>query len=532
MAALLLALLALLLAAPASPQPPAAPPSPAIIGYVFPQERRLGPAEIDAAKLTHVNYAFANVRDGRVVDGFARDTENLRVLTGLRAAHPRLRILVSIGGWTWSKGFSDLALTPEGRRRFCDSALDYLRRHDLDGLDVDWEYPGLPGDGNPHRPEDAANFTLLMAELRAQLDRESGRTGRRYWLTLAAGAFPDFLAHTEMEKVQDVVDYVNLMTYDFLVPGAGPLAGHHANLLPHPSASQPLSARGAVEDFLAAGVPARKLVVGVPFYGRAWEVEGEYGPLYQPGKPPASFPGTSYGALRDLPGRDGWLRLWDDAAQAPWLWNPARRLFVSYEDPRSLRLKCRLVRERGLGGVMFWEYSADSEGELLGTLYEELRAPARGAKAWSSSKWLSPGSWSPVSRPDTTRGSKPGPTRKAVVAAPARSAPSRHAPSSARTTVVPTATTRPRHRRAPSTAATVSGGTSDSSGNGSAASSAGAPVDDSPAAWVTLATATPPLRSARSSEMRSTRPAEGISAASAPPSTRGPPSPGGTAPAG
>jgi len=178
-----------------------------------------------------------------------------------------------------------------------------------------------------------------------------------------------------MEKVQAVVDYVNLMTYDFRVPGAEPLAGHHANLLPHPADTRPLAAQRAVDDFLAAGVPTGKLVVGVPFYGRAWEVEGEYGPLYQPGKAPAAFPGTNYSALRDLPGRDGWLRLWDDAAQAPWLWNPAKRLFVSYEDPRSLRLKCRLVRDRGLAGVIFWEYSADPGGELLRTLYDELRAP-------------------------------------------------------------------------------------------------------------------------------------------------------------
>ncbi len=369
-------LLALLLAAGASPQePPAPPPPPAIIGYVFPQERLLVPAEIDAAKLTHVNYAFANVRQGLVVEGFEHDAENLRVLTGLRSEHPQLRILVSVGGWTWSKGFSDVALTPEGRRRFCESALDYLRRHDLDGIDVDWEYPGLPGDGNTHRPEDASNFTALLAELREQLDRETGRTGRRYGLTFAAGAFPDYLAHTEMERVQELVDYVNLMTYDFLVPGADPLAGHHANLLPHPSAREPASVRGAVDDFLAAGVKPRKLVVGVPFYGRAWEVDGEYGPLYQPGKRPASFPGTSYGALRELPGQGGWLRLWDDAAQAPWLWNPGKRLFVSYEDPRSLRLKCRLVRERGLGGVMFWEYTEDAGGDLLRTLYDELRAP-------------------------------------------------------------------------------------------------------------------------------------------------------------
>jgi len=363
--------------APAPAQVTVAPaPSarPAIIGYVFPQERVLSPFEIDGAKLTHVNYAFANVRDGQLVEGFARDAENLRVLTGLRRANPELRILVSVGGWTWSGAFSDLALTPDGRRRFCESAVAYLRRHDLDGVDVDWEYPGLPGAGNTHRPEDGANFTALLTELRAQLDRAAAGGARRYLLTLAAGAFPEFLAKTEMDRVQSVSDFVNLMTYDFGVPGAAPSpVRHNAALRASGDDKDALSAERAVRDFLAAGVPPGKLVLGVPFYGRAWEVESD-SPLRHPGKAAASFGDTDYTALRELPGRDGWLGKWDDIAQAPWLWNPARRLFVSYEDPRSLRLKARLVRDRGLGGVMFWEYSADASGELLGALYEELKA--------------------------------------------------------------------------------------------------------------------------------------------------------------
>jgi len=356
---------------------PASPPPAAIIGYVFPQQRVLAANEIDAARLTHVNYAFANVKDGRLVEGFEHDTDNLRVLAGLRARNPRLRILVSVGGWAWSKGFSDAALKPESRRRFAQSAVAYVQRHDLDGVDVDWEYPGLQGDGNPHRPEDGANFTALMRELRAELDAAVA-AGRRYLLTFAAGASPDYLAHTPVGDVEGFVDYVNLMTYDFRVPGAEPEAGHHANLLTHPADPNGLSADRTVRDFLAAGVPARKLVLGVPFYGRAWEVKSaDYGPLYQPGKPAPGFGQGSYAVLRELPGQAGWLRLWDDAAQAPWLWNPQRRVFVSYEDPRSLRLKCKLVRERGLGGVMFWEYSEDAGGELLRTLYDELIAAPR-----------------------------------------------------------------------------------------------------------------------------------------------------------
>jgi chitinase len=350
-----------------------------IIGYVFVQDRLLDPAEIAGDKLTHVNYAFADIRDGKVVEGFARDAENFKALGAVRAKHPHLRLLVSVGGWTWSGGFSDMAATAEGRRRFVQSAIDFVRRHDLDGFDVDWEYPGLPGAGNPHRPEDKENFTALMSELRSALDRDGSARGRKLLLTLAAGASPDFLAHTEMDKVAAVSDFVNLMTYDFRVAGAEGLAGHHANLHPHPADPRQRSADGAVREFLAAGVPAAKLVLGVPFYGRAWVVEGAGETfLYQPGKAPAERLETKYAALAaTLVDRNGFARGWDAAAQAPYLWNPGQRVFVSYEDPESLRLKARYIVDRGLAGAMFWEYGADPSGALLDTLHAGLRrAPA------------------------------------------------------------------------------------------------------------------------------------------------------------
>jgi chitinase len=241
-----------------------------IIGYVFAQDRVLDPATIAADKLTHINYAFANIKDGRVVEGFANDDANYRVLTSLRQRNPNLKILVSVGGWTWSKDFSDAVLTKESRAKFVESAVDFVRRHDLDGFDVDWEYPGLPGDGNVNRPQDKQNFSTAMAELRTALDKEGAARGRHLLLTFAAGASSNFLEHTEMDVVQASVDYVNLMTYDFREAEWEPQAGHHSNLYTHPDDPHHMSADRAVREFLAAGVPARKLVLGVPFYGRAW----------------------------------------------------------------------------------------------------------------------------------------------------------------------------------------------------------------------------------------------------------------------
>src|SRR5512143_3253967 len=276
-----------LLAAAAAAASGAEPARPVVIAYVFPRGGVLEPHTIRAERLTHVNFAFANVVGGKVVEGSPSDAENLKVLTGLRQYHPHLKILVSAGGWTWSKGFSDAALTPRSRRVFVASAIDFVRRHDLDGFDVDWEYPGLPGDDNAHRPEDRENFTALMTALRQALDREGARTGRHLFLTFAAGASRDFIAHTELDKLEAVVDFVNLMTYDFRVASPGEPAGHHANLYPSPADPTQVSAEGAVSDFLAAGVSASKLVLGVPFYGRAWEGLESRGAIYRQGSPPA-----------------------------------------------------------------------------------------------------------------------------------------------------------------------------------------------------------------------------------------------------
>jgi len=155
---------------PGSKTTAAGPAKPVIIAYVFPRNEVIVPSEIAAEKLTHINYAFADVKDGRIVEGFAREAENFKLLADLRRQHPHLQILISVGGWTWSNNFSDAALTAESRRRFTGSAIEFVRRHDIDGVDIDWEYPGLRGNNNVHRPEDKENFTAMMMDLRQALD--------------------------------------------------------------------------------------------------------------------------------------------------------------------------------------------------------------------------------------------------------------------------------------------------------------------------------------------------------------------------
>ncbi len=355
------------LLAVASARPYAPSPEKAVIAYVFARDKVLDPAEIVAEKLTHINYAFANIKDGLMVEGFAHDAENFRVLNGLKTRNPSLKVLVSVGGWTWSGNFSDMALTPQSRKRFIDSAVAFLERYGLDGLDVDWEFPGQKGLNNVNRPEDRENCTALLAEARAALDRAGQAAGKRYMLTMATEAADEWLDHTEMDKAQRYLDFVNLMAYDQFQESSDSTTGHHAPLFTNPANPKKVSAASMISHFIAAGVSAEKLVLGVPFYGHAWgDVPPAAHGLYQPGKEPSPRLRASFRNIREnLTDRDGFVRYWDEASRAPYLYNSEKRVFVSFEDEESVRLKARFAVDRGLAGIMFWEYSGDTNGRLL-----------------------------------------------------------------------------------------------------------------------------------------------------------------------
>ncbi len=168
-----------------------------------------------------------------------------------------------------------------------------------------------------------------------------------------------------MLKVQKYVDTVNLMAYDYYEPDSDKTTGHHAPLFTNPADPKRISADASVREYEKAGVPAEKIVLGVPFYGHVWgEVADQSHGLFQPGKPvPNAF--SNYANIAREMLHNGFVRYWDSMASAPYLYNPVTRTFVSYEDVESVTLKCRYVREHKLRGVMFWDYSGDSNGALL-----------------------------------------------------------------------------------------------------------------------------------------------------------------------
>lgn len=343
-----------------------------IIGYVGGYSGLLEAAHINAEKLTHINYAFVNIRNGKaVLENPAIDSANLTLLNSLKQKNPSLKILISIGGWSWSENFSDAVLTDSSRATFAKSAVDIVKKYQLDGVDIDWEYPDMNGEtGNIHRPEDKQNYTLMFSALRDELNSLEREAGKKMYLTTATGGFDAFLNHTEMGKAQQYLDYINLMTYDFF---SANIAAHHTNLYSSGKYSDHNSADRAVRAYIAAGVPAQKLVMGIAFYGRSFTLDKNSTDILG-----ASYINQSYGAgyskIKDELEKDRTYRLYRDRkAKAPYLFNSTTRQFVTFDDEWSVKHKCHYVNKHKMAGVMFWEYDSDPKEYLLSQIDSKLK---------------------------------------------------------------------------------------------------------------------------------------------------------------
>lgn len=316
--------------------------------------------------LTHVNYSFALIKDGVIS---AAELDKLDEIRLLKKRFPHLKVLISVGGWG-ADGFSDAASSGEARSLFAKSADEFMKAYDFDGIDIDWEYPCSSDGGTKSRPEDRENFNLLLRELKAQIDRRGEKDGRKYLLTAALGATPHTLQFYDLKSISGILDYINLMTYDF-THGFSAETGHHTCLFGSETKDDVPSADTAVRICLNSGIPANRLILGCAFYGRGWDVSDiSSNGLYVP----VASECISY-SYRELAlkyiNRNGYSRYWDDHAKAPYLWNGKH--FITYDDPESLGHKASYVKSQGLGGVMFWEYSQDHDNELLKTLNSHLK---------------------------------------------------------------------------------------------------------------------------------------------------------------
>ncbi|HUP88437.1 MAG TPA: glycoside hydrolase family 18 protein [Longimicrobiales bacterium] len=373
---------------PGAPIPPQRS-GPRVVGYYYgaTSQRGFPVSAIQAEKLTHIVYAFGEVReDGSVaVDNPSFDVANFEAIKSLKQRTPQLQVLIALGGWGGSKYFSNAASTPEMRTRFAQSVVDvFFKQYPgvFDGVDIDWEYPVSGGEkDNIHRPEDKQNLSALVEELRRRLDAYAGSSRKHYLITIAAPAGAGQLAKFEMARLGNLLDFINVMTYDFHTGGT---AAHFNAPLGSPSddPSPNLNVQKSVDAFLAVGVPANKIVVGVPFYGYGYAgvattAAGRFQPIDKTATTDSITRKRWTGALRynqlGAAITEGFERHWDDVARVPWLYNSKTRIFITYDDPRSIGEKAAYVRNKKLGGIMIWELSGD-DGALLTAINQSLIA--------------------------------------------------------------------------------------------------------------------------------------------------------------
>lgn len=293
----------------------------------------------DPKSMTNINYAFGHVKE--TFDGVRIDNENrLRQIVDLKKKNKNLEVQLSIGGWG-SGNFSEMAADSDKRKAFAEDCRRVVDEYGLDGIDIDWEYPGSSAAGISSSPADKANYTLLMKDLRKAL-------GNDKLLTLASPATVSFY---EFKPIMPYVDFVNIMAYDLNRPP------YHHSALFRSDLSGDMTADEGVRAHIEAGVPAEKIILGVPFYGHGKKGE---------------FP--DFIDYRNIKVSEGLKEMYDEVACMPYLVNESGEMVICFDNPESLKKKCEYINQYGLGGVMFWDYAGDTDkGDLRKALKNHLK---------------------------------------------------------------------------------------------------------------------------------------------------------------
>lgn len=313
-------------------------------------------------KLDQIIFSFMHLKGNKLSIDNAEDSISLLQITSLKAKYPKLKVLVSLGGWGGCETCSPVFSTDENRKAFATSVVNILEQYNADGIDLDWEYPAIEGfPGHEYKPEDKQNFTSLVQALRTAM-------GEDYELSFAAGGFDKFLIESvEWDKVMPLFNRVNLMSYD-LINGFSTETGHHTALFSNPL--QEVSTDYAVQFLDSIGVPLNKIVIGAAFYARVWEnVPADNNGLYQSG---VFLKGVGYPEMDStFSNEHGFQTYWDSVSMSPYAYSEKLGQFATYDNPQSVAAKVNYAKEKKLGGIMFWELRNDKkQNGLLDDIYQ------------------------------------------------------------------------------------------------------------------------------------------------------------------
>jgi chitinase len=342
---------------PAGAAPPDKPKDKVFVGYLFGQ-----PRDIHFSMYTHICHAFL-VADG---EGKVQSGRNVpsRELTS-KAHQAGVKVMVSLGGWGWDKQFASIVSKPEAEDRYAKSVMAIVDDNDYDGIDLDWEYPDTE--------QEIIGFERLTRRFRKELDAVGARKGRPMFVTMAASSNPGTLKWLGKEFLLETMDWINVMTYDFTGDWTN-YAGHHSPLFA--SSKQPGGSARSTELTMKylleeRGLPADRLAVGIPLYGRGFGVAEPYAPTK--GAKKTGIPRGDYKNLHPLANQQGWTRKWDDETKNPWLVSRDRAVVVGYDDAESVALKTEWAMKQGFRGVFFWQIAADRLPDGTNPLQEASR---------------------------------------------------------------------------------------------------------------------------------------------------------------
>ncbi|MCL2269900.1 MAG: glycosyl hydrolase family 18 protein [Treponema sp.] len=304
-------------------------------------------------------------------------------VAALKEKYPHLRVSFSVGGGSLEglAGFSKMAANPAMRATFADNICAWLEDYNLDGVDVDWEYPVGAEWDDYHYPQDRKNYILLLKDIREATNRLGEKTGKRYLLSSAVPASWWFVQRNDARAAAKIVDYLKLMCYDYYGPWSK-TSGHNANLYNNPAdpAWGGWSTNQGLDVYFKDWIPMEKIMLGVAFYGRGWTgVEPGPNPetpgLFMPYKTSKAFNpdgALAYSEIKELlkPG-SGFTRYWDDIGKAPWLYNGD--IMLSYTDEQLIKLITDYAKEKKVGGVFVWEFGHDLDADLMKVLYENMQ---------------------------------------------------------------------------------------------------------------------------------------------------------------